>query len=498
LSELIQAPVNRLSIFIASSNEMEEERRKCTEIFAQLNYVYKGLFIQGFDWKYNMVHGNALGYTDVQSAINEEHLKHANLVVFIFYSKIGKHTREEFDYAVKNNKRVFIYFKDGFSSDKQTWPAYNELLDFKETLDASTLSDTYKEVDDFGNMLYKNLNLYLSQTYLPLAAGAGNQDIAAQLEQSEKARKELEQQLASQATNDALKAQALEEISKGDYDAAEEHLMQSAKDNFEKVASTFYELAKIKDLKLQYQDAYEFCKHALLLDPKNDLYLYAAGQSAQTLGLFNQSMVHHQKSLEIRIELYGKESSQAGSSYHEIGGLHWRLGNYNDTIENCKIALEIKQKLFGMENRDVLVCYSSIGVAYLEKGEYDKAIEKLKIALSIGERIFGEDHYDIALSYNNIGGVYRKKGEYGKAIQYYQKAFAIFRKLYGEEHPAIAMYHNNIGTAYYFIGDYNTSIEYLEKALAMLTKFYPFNHPDIQKTKENLNDAIAAKNKMAE
>lgn len=475
----MQAPANKLSIFIASSNEMEEERIRCKKIFDQLNDVYAQLYIKGFDWKYNMVHSNALGYANVQSAINNEHLKHAHLVIFIFYSKIGQHTREEFDYAVKNNKRIFIYFKDSFTPNKQTLPAFAELLDFKEMLDKPALYETYKELTDFEHMLYTNLNLYLSQTYLPIAAGANNQDIAVQLEQSEKSRKELEQQLATQAVNDALKAQALEEIKKGDYDAAEEHLMQSAEQDFEKVASTFYQLAEIKNLKLQYQDAYEFYKRALLLDPKNDIYLIAAGQMAETLGLYNESMVHLQKCLAISMEMYGKDSEEVGTVYGNIGALNWRLGNYDETIENCKTSLDIWQKLFKNEDLGVAISNSVIGLAYLEKEEYDKAIEKFQMALSIGEKILDEEHHNMAVWYNNLAGAYESKGEDDKAIQYYNKALAIDKKNYGEEHPSIATKYRNLGYTYDKKGEYDIAIQYYHQALTIDKKFYGEEHPTI-------------------
>ena len=155
---------NLINIFIASSAELKEEREKCIMVINQLNKSYQHLHLEPIEWEYDIVHRNYLEFRNIQDAINPK-LKESNLAVFIFYSKIGKYTLEEFEYANKENKTLFAFFKSGFSPNRTTLQAYGELLDFKESLNDTLLYEGYANLTEFEKKLYANLNQYLAEKY---------------------------------------------------------------------------------------------------------------------------------------------------------------------------------------------------------------------------------------------------------------------------------------------------------------------------------------------
>src|SRR3954454_13053042 len=99
-----------INIFIASSFELQAEREKCILLIKQLNDSHKHLHLDVFAWEFNMIMGNTPGYDYIQQAINPELLK-SEIVVFLFYSKLGQYTKEEFELAMQEKKKLFVYFK---------------------------------------------------------------------------------------------------------------------------------------------------------------------------------------------------------------------------------------------------------------------------------------------------------------------------------------------------------------------------------------------------
>ncbi len=578
-----------LKIFIASSKELKDEREHCILMINQLNKSHKHLHLEPVEWEIDMVQSNFPGHETIQDAINPK-LRESDLVVFIFYSKIGKYTREEFDFANKENKRLFAFFKTGFSPEEDhQFENYKELKKFRKSLNDTILYKEYDDLDNFEKLFYPNLNLYLVENHPPeidesdrasitalsqsnqqliqLLAGKEEEikilkeninqlpDAALQIQinellqekeairnellQSEEIKKQLakdkdalEKQLAPQIEHDALKALAFEELEKENYAGAENYLMQSAKASVEETASTFFELAKIKKLQLQYSQALQYYELAAKISSNDANYLFEAACMANDMGFYDRSIDYSKKSLAISKKKYSEDHSDITDNYFIIGKAYLNKGEYNEANKYYKMALKIDKRINGEEHSDIAVNYNDIGMVFMNIGQNDKAIEYLEQALSIGKKVYGEEHpfiatfYNnigmsyfnkekyseaaeffekslsidkkfygeehpsIAVRYNNIGGTYRIKGEYNKAIEYYKKALEIDKKFLGEEHPDVAIRYNNIGVTYYYKKNYPEAVRYLQKALLVFSKFLPESHPNIRNAVENIELAI--------
>ncbi|MEQ1747747.1 MAG: hypothetical protein ABMA02_20135, partial [Saprospiraceae bacterium] len=102
-----------VKIFIASSIELATEREKMVVLLSVINKQFPHLHLEPVKWETDQ----ESGYygQGVQDAINPL-LDTSDMVVFLFHSRAGIFTVEEFERAKAQFKKSFYYFKIGFSA----------------------------------------------------------------------------------------------------------------------------------------------------------------------------------------------------------------------------------------------------------------------------------------------------------------------------------------------------------------------------------------------
>ena len=161
-----------LKIFVASGSELINERRETIQVVHELRKVFPSLNLEAVEWETDIPSGS-YDKQLIQDKINPL-LEQCEVVLVLFYSKIGTFTLEEFRLAMAKNKKVFLYFKTGFSpKNKIEYDNYGKVLEFRAEIkrENRVLPKEYDTPGTFKNILYKNLNLYLSQTYIQAAPG---------------------------------------------------------------------------------------------------------------------------------------------------------------------------------------------------------------------------------------------------------------------------------------------------------------------------------------
>lgn len=159
-----------IKIFVASSAEVKAERDECVLAINKIKTEHQHLYLIPFGWENDMPFANYPGNPTIQDAINPE-LKESELIIFIFYSRLGVHTLEEFEYANEQKRNYVVYFKKGFTADAQTGQAYDKLLEFKQSLNETVVYQEYTDMKEFTSLLTLNLNKLLSDRY-PATTGA--------------------------------------------------------------------------------------------------------------------------------------------------------------------------------------------------------------------------------------------------------------------------------------------------------------------------------------
>lgn len=156
-----------IKIFIASSSELSDERKESIVVLTELNKRYPHLHFEPVLFEIDTPSGNFPWKERIQDGINPL-LNEAHIVVVLFYSKAGEFTREELESALSQQKKVYLYLKEGFApKGVEETKKYLELQELKENIDkeSSLRYQLYKTVSEYYGILYRDLDKYIDETY---------------------------------------------------------------------------------------------------------------------------------------------------------------------------------------------------------------------------------------------------------------------------------------------------------------------------------------------
>lgn len=145
-----------IRIFIASSSELKEDRDQFRNYISQQNDLLhkKGLYLELVQWEYFL---DAISDSRLQSEYNEA-IRSCDIVLCLFFTKVGKYTEEEFDTAYevfkeKGKPRIWTYFKNAQISTGTITDEINSLLAFKKKI--GNLGHFYTEYTNIDNLINK-------------------------------------------------------------------------------------------------------------------------------------------------------------------------------------------------------------------------------------------------------------------------------------------------------------------------------------------------------
>lgn len=156
-----------VKLFIASSNELADEREKIVVLLSDINKHFPHLYLEPVKWDTDLESGS-YGQR-VQDVINPL-LDQSDIVVFLFYSRAGVFTLEEYQRTQRLGKKTFVYFKSGFSpQNRAEFQQYDGVLAIKEALEQENtgLYRSFQTIAELENALRKDLDLYLRKQFPP-------------------------------------------------------------------------------------------------------------------------------------------------------------------------------------------------------------------------------------------------------------------------------------------------------------------------------------------
>ena len=156
-----------LKIFIASSGELEDERKESIAVITGLNKRYQHLHLEPVLYEIDTPSGNFPGKKRIQDGINPL-LFDSQIVIVLLYSKAGEFTTEEFHLALSQGKKVYLYLKEGFMPKgvDQT-KKYLKVQELIEAVDKENAIryERYTTVSEYNGLLYKALEKYIDDIY---------------------------------------------------------------------------------------------------------------------------------------------------------------------------------------------------------------------------------------------------------------------------------------------------------------------------------------------
>ena len=157
--------------------------------------------------------------------------------------------------------------------------------------------------------------------------------------------------------------------------------------------------------------------------------------SAALFGQHKQADGYYKKAMSSLTKLVGKDHSEMGTCWYQIGLLKESQGLYEEAEEPYQKALAIMDKAGDdMILADIL---DKLARLHMELEGEAEAIPLLERLLKIKKNSPAPDLAGIIIIYNNVGEAYRVCGKYEDSEKYYKQALAVTQKLRGKKHPAV-------------------------------------------------------------
>ena len=158
-------------VMIASPGDVASERSIVREVLNEWNIVNadtRKIILLSIGWETHSV--PEMGDRP-QSIINKQILKDCDLLVGVFWTRIGTPTGEyasgtveEIEEHIKANKPAMLYFSGApVLLDSVDQAQYTELKNFKEASKAKGLFETYSDLNEFRSKFYRQLQLKMNQ-----------------------------------------------------------------------------------------------------------------------------------------------------------------------------------------------------------------------------------------------------------------------------------------------------------------------------------------------
>ncbi|OHD27257.1 MAG: hypothetical protein A2086_02820 [Spirochaetes bacterium GWD1_27_9] len=151
--------MEEVKIFIAANKDVNNDRKTVENTINELNQLYNLKIIPK---EYSDMESGSYDI-EIQQQINKL-LEECQVVICLFYSKIGEYTYEEYKIARNIGKKVFVYFKTGYSpTNKQEMDEYGKVLELKEniTKENTLFFKEYSTNQELINIVNKDLNYLL-------------------------------------------------------------------------------------------------------------------------------------------------------------------------------------------------------------------------------------------------------------------------------------------------------------------------------------------------
>ena len=157
-------------ILIASPGDVGEERNVIPEIINEWNAVSSfssKKVLMPIKWE---THSSPLLGNRPQGIINEQIVKDCDLLVGVFWSRIGTHTgvsvsgtAEEIEQFVSLSKPVMLYFSQTpIDPDKIDIEEFTILRNFKEKMRLKGLTESYSGIPDFRQKFTRQLSININ------------------------------------------------------------------------------------------------------------------------------------------------------------------------------------------------------------------------------------------------------------------------------------------------------------------------------------------------
>lgn len=540
-----------IKVFVASSEELENERKEIIVLFDFLNDIFEK---RGFRLKYSGWEkiDESMGRERKQQEYNNE-IKTCDICLVLYWTKVGDYTNEELETAYNELKegnkpyKLYIYFKEigELTPEVQAFKAsfekqYGHFYGKFENIDALKLrfllqlekyqnsgaikvEDSVVKVDGYAVANFENVSFVANnERYKELKESI--EDIKEDIALYEEKYKEI----SSEATKKKLDKKRMElhrlneELAKHEqaiFDTAVRMAQYEGKCVSARMqhAIELFEAGKISEANILLGDVKgnadaslaEYRKAMRLLNVNKENILTSIDEL-----LLSASIMPVDTAFEPdeRIELTDSLYEKAIDIAHECGvdkekcsdilkdyyRFLERYAKYEKAMAVAQECLLLDKHSFGERSKEVAQGYNNIGIIYNHQRNYLQALDSYHSSLEIRLEVLGDKHPDVAKNYNNIGVAYYNQGEYDLAMVNYQKSLEICLDAFGECYPDVASTYNNMGVVCCCQNRLEEALGYYDKAREIYLQTSGELDPDIAQCLNNIGNVYFEQKKYQE
>lgn len=227
---------------------------------------------------------------------------------------------------------------------------------------------------------------------------------------------------------------------------------------------------------------YKLAENALKGIEADNPDVYAAklliyGQICSTLQAQASVVELYKNALNLILDKYGKESSDAATYWGHLGGAYFAVADYDNSYDAYKECLRIRTSNGAVRTDDLFRAYNHMGLIYKAKGDYVEAESACKKALQGMIRCYGPIHKEIASCYMTLSDISFAQLHYKEALGYIDKAIQVTRALFGDEHIDMANMYDRASSIYLREVNIRKAQEYADKSLEIRKKILDEKSP---------------------
>lgn len=193
---------------------------------------------------------------------------------------------------------------------------------------------------------------------------------------------------------------------------------------------------------------------------------------------YDEARAYLERTLKIRVMLFGEPSLQVAQTYHSYGRLLLRLRDAPGTLRAHARAMAILEQL---DQRDffTVVVANDLATALARLGQYERAHEVFRRHLPLARQVTGARSMVVAQYLRNLGEVTFQLGRDEEAQRYAEVAHEMTSSIIeGRAHPDLARDLHNLSLLARRRGEFEEAFELQAEALEMRQQTLPELHPD--------------------
>jgi eukaryotic-like serine/threonine-protein kinase len=218
--------------------------------------------------------------------------------------------------------------------------------------------------------------------------------------------------------------------------------------------------------------------------------LSVMGRAHFNLGLLDEAIVLHERSLKIRREIYGERAEKQVGALSDLANAYRNNRDPEAALPLTREALEIQRATPEADDDGLADALTALGRVLRDLGRPDTAEVLIREALAIHVRTSGQESEAYVRGLLSLAFVLRTQDKLDEAEALYRVAIPRYRAMAGERDTELPIYLNNLAYLLRVKEDYAGAAPLYQEALAILTEVFGRGHPNALLVANNLAGSL--------